>query len=83
MNIEEYSKYIDNIKDMNKEELQDYILQYFETLKTHHNIEDELQDRIDKAVEYIKDDMYVEPNELYGLVDGEKVLNILQGSDKE
>jgi hypothetical protein len=27
--------------------------------------------------------MYVEPNELYGLVDGEKVKSILQGSDKE
>jgi hypothetical protein len=48
---------------------------------TYENIE--LKDRIDKAIEYIKDDMYVEPNELYGLVDGEKVKSILQGSDKE
>ena len=42
-----------------------------------------LQDRINKAIEYIKEDMYVEPKELYGLVDGEHLLNILQGSDKE
>ena len=44
------------------------------------NIED-LQDIRDKAIEYIKDDMYVEPKELYGLVDGQAVLNILQGKE--
>lgn len=38
--------------------------------------------RNEKAIEYIKEDMYAEPKELYGLVDGEHLLNILQGSDK-
>ena len=38
-----------------------------------------LQERINKAIEYIKEDMYVEPKELYGLVDGEHLLNILKG----
>lgn len=40
-----------------------------------------LKSRNDKAIEYIKEDMYGEPNELYGLVDGEHLLNILQSSD--
>ena len=35
-----------------------------------------------EAIEYIKEDMYGEPNELYGLVDGEHLLNILnKGSE--
>ena len=42
-----------------------------------------LQERNEKAIEYIKEDMYSEPNELYGLVDGEHLLNILQGEDKD
>ena len=33
------------------------------------------------VIEYIESDMFGEPNELYGLVDGEKVLEILKGSD--
>lgn len=41
------------------------------------------QDRIDKAIGYIKEDMYVEPKELYGLVDGEHLLNLLQGKSDE
>lgn len=39
--------------------------------------------RIEKAVEYIKEDMYSEPNELYGLIDGEHLLNILNGRSDE
>ena len=34
-----------------------------------------------EAIEYIKEDMYGEPNELYGLVDGEHLLNILNKGD--
>jgi NAD+--asparagine ADP-ribosyltransferase len=41
----------------------------------------EMKEKIDKAIEYIKEDMYGEPNELYGLVDGEHILKIL--GDKE
>lgn len=44
----------------------------------------ELQQKVEQlenirkeAIEYIKEDMYGEPNELYGLVDGEHLLNIL------
>ena len=43
---------------------------------------EDLQIIIDKAIEYIKNDMYVEPKELYGLVDGEHLLNILKGDNK-
>lgn len=39
--------------------------------------------RNEKAIEYIKEDMYVEPKELCGLVDGEHLLNILQGKSDE
>lgn len=34
-----------------------------------------------EAIEYIKEDMYGEPNELYGLVDGKHLLNILNKGD--
>ena len=51
--------------------------------------EKELLNEIDRlrninknAVEYIKEDIYVEPKELYGLVDGEHLLNILEGKDE-
>lgn len=37
----------------------------------------ELENIRKEAIEYIKEDMYGEPNELYGLVDGENLLNIL------
>ena len=33
---------------------------------------------LDKIKEYIKEDMYGEPNELYGLVDGEHILELLE-----
>lgn len=39
------------------------------------------KEQLNKAIEYIKEDMYVEPKELYGLVDGEHLLNILQGDE--
>lgn len=42
-----------------------------------------LNNIINKAIEYIKEDMYVEPKELYGLVDGEHLLNILQDKEQE
>ena len=48
----------------------------------HRRINGELRKTINEAIEYIKEDMYGEPNELYGLVDGEHLLNILQGSDE-
>ena len=38
---------------------------------------EQLESIIKEATEYIKEDMYGEPNELYGLVDGEHLLNIL------
>lgn len=43
----------------------------------------EYRDRIDKAIKYIEEDMYSEPNELYGLVDGEHLLDILKGDNNE
>jgi hypothetical protein len=39
--------------------------------------------RNEKAIEYIKEDIYVEPKALYGLIDGEHVLNILKGVNHE
>ncbi len=42
---------------------------------------DKLQQRISKAIEYIKEEQYVEPKELYGLVSADELLNILQGSE--
>ena len=38
---------------------------------------------LDKIKEYIKEDMYGEPNELYGLVDGEHILKLLEEIDSE
>lgn len=51
-----------------------------EEMPTYEEKED-YKSRIEKAVEYIKEDMYSEPNELYGLVDGEYLLNILNGKE--
>lgn len=36
-----------------------------------------LKNQKQEAIKYIKEDMYVEPKELYGLVDGEAILKIL------
>jgi ASC-1-like (ASCH) protein len=40
-----------------------------------------LQQRIDKAVEYINNEYDVEPHELYGLVSADELLNILRGDE--
>ena len=40
---------------------------------------DELQQRIYKAIKYINNNYDEEPHELYGLVSGDELLNILRG----
>lgn len=49
--------------------------------ETMSDMIDDYKSRIEKAVEFIKEDMYSEPNELYGLIDGEHLLNILNGKE--
>ena len=85
-------------KEQIKQLFYDYITNLEEEIeKLHIHLEDrayeqikflykdykDYKSRIDKAIEYIKEDMYVEPKELYGLVDGEHLLNILQGEDRD
>lgn len=78
--------YITNLQELIKKydsELKHKTKQY-EFLR--HNESEEIERLniiIDKAIEYIKEDMYVEPKELYSLVDGEHLLNILQGSENK
>ena len=58
---------------------------HYEMLKdTCHDQYEEIQElksKITKAIEYIKEEMYSEPKELYGLVPADEVLKIL--GDKE
>lgn len=54
-----------------EEELDEYTKQ----LEYKYNKQKEV---LDKIKEYIKEDMYGEPNELYGLVDGEHILELLE-----
>ena len=71
--------YITNLQETI--DFQDKWLEYYKDFISENNIKD-YKTRIEKAVEYIKEDMYSEPNELYGLIDGEHLLNILNGSDE-
>ena len=81
--------YITNLQEENEEikNTIDFIdNQYKNTINYNEKLIEYNKDyksRIDKAIEYIKDDMYVEPKELYGLVDGEHLLNILTGGNEE
>ena len=87
-----YNETIDNvamIKSFACKQLLDYITNLQEenerlkvdkeTIKRWYNL---CKSRNEKAIEYIKEDMYGEPNELYGLVDGEHLLNILGGDEE-
>ena len=62
---------------MNKEELRQYSAKLMAD-------KEELQERIDKAIEYIEKYIYIQPNE-YGelIADATKLLEILKGEDKE
>ena len=72
----------EEIKIANRKALVQDFNEIIKELKQEEHKNLELSMRINKAIEYIKDDMYVEPNELYGLVDGEHLLNILKGDNK-
>ena len=74
---------------MSKEELYEEISNYITIVLRDIKVIDELQQRIDKAIEYIKNDIKVyyvfEPNtnEIFEKTNKvkEDLLNILQGSD--
>lgn len=58
------------------------LLDYVETeekAKDLINYINKQKEVLNKIKEYIKEDMYGEPNELYGLVDGEHILELLEG----
>lgn len=66
-------------------DLADYIKKQNENLDSAVKVIEQyktLQNNVNRAIEYINENINVEPKELYGLVDGDEILKILKGTKK-